>query len=285
MSRFLRHAALAAAAAGGLSSVVSWTTSFPVPLFGFASASPSSPTPSPVATSAHLALVRAHPGLHELNAMLTPGAFLLDATQALLAAALRHAPFYPGTLRGGRDFLAAQILAADKDDDEELEASARINMAILDARDGDLEYALEALARIAAERPGLDSPRLHIFAAALCHLLGRPEEGRQWLRDAGVPDLTREEHKRPFVEAVMIASQGRAPGVVAGSEDLVLFTLHELVEFAMWSMFKDGDLPERLQVLALMGFLRSVVGRKLRREDDAAPYLERSQDATPPRAS
>ncbi|XP_062208450.1 uncharacterized protein LOC133909940 [Phragmites australis] len=284
MSRFLRRAALASAAAGGLSSAVSWNFSFPfapLRLSAFPSSSPSAHDPN--AATGHIALVRAHPGLRELNAMLSPAAFLVDATQALLAGALRCAPIYPGTLRQARDFLTAQILSAESEGDAAAQqaASARINIALLDARDGRLEDALDALARLAAERPGDTAPRL--YAAALSHVLGRREEGARWLSDA-VPDLSRLEDKMPFVEAVLVATLGCAPRAVAGSEELVLATTLGLVEMSMWSAFKDGDLPERLQVLALMTFLRGVVARKLHNDDAPAP-LEGSQGATPPQAT
>ncbi|TVU33932.1 hypothetical protein EJB05_15748, partial [Eragrostis curvula] len=286
----VRDAALPAAVSGDLSSAVSWTTSSRAPLFGFGAPSspPSTRDPASATTGdSHLALVRAHPRLRELNAMLTQGDFLVDATQALLAAALRHAPWFPGTVRDGRDLLAAQIQSADSDGgDEEQAASARMNMAFLDARDGRHEDALEALALLAAERPGLLAPRLDIFAAVLCYMLGRPEEGARWFRDADVPDLSRADHRRLFLEAVMIASQGRTPRVAAASEELVLLTLHGMVEYSMWCVFMEGDLSERIQVLALMAFLRGAVARsKFHRDDAAAARLHGSQDATPPQAS
>ncbi|OEL14433.1 hypothetical protein BAE44_0024548 [Dichanthelium oligosanthes] len=215
--------------------------------------------------------------------MLTPASFLVDATQALLASALRCAPFYPGTLRQGRDFLTAQILSAEWEEGHADAAAAqavpaRIHMALLDAREGRLVDALDAMARLAAEHSGNTTARL--YAAALCHVLGRHQDGARWLRDAAVPDLSRPEHKMPFVEAVLISTIGSAPRAVAGSEELVLATTLGLVEMSMWSIFKHGDLPERLEVLALMAFLRGVVARKLRRDDGSAP-LEGSQDATP----
>ncbi|KAL6608052.1 hypothetical protein ACP70R_041115 [Stipagrostis hirtigluma subsp. patula] len=280
MSRFLRHAALAAAAAVGLSSAASWNASArpfgPLQL----SASPSSPSElDPNAATGHLALVRAHPGLRELNAMLTPAAFLVDATHALLAGALRRAPFYAGSVRYSRHVLSAKILSAESDGDADQAAGFRIDMAILDARDCRLEDALAELARVAAERPGHGTPR--VYAAALCHVLGRPEEGNRWLRDAAVPDLSRLEHKLPFMEAVLVGTIGCAPRAVEGSEELVLASMLGLVEMAMWCVFEEGDLSDRIQVLALMAFLRGVVARRLRKDDAPAPQ-EASHNATPP---
>ncbi|KAK8452879.1 hypothetical protein SEVIR_5G187501v4 [Setaria viridis] len=285
MSRFFRGAALAAAAAGGLSSaVVSWNLSSPLPLSASPSSSPSTSVGPAAAATGHLALVRAHPGLRELGAMLTPASFFVDATQALLAGALRCAPLYPSTLRQGRDYLTAQILSAESEGHAASEEAAmdRINMALLDARDGHLDDASDAIARLAAERPGDTTSRL--YAAALCHVLGRHEEGTRWLHDAAVPDLSRLEHKMPFVEGVLVSTVGSAPRAVAGSEELVLRTTLGLVELTMWSIFQHGDLPERLQVLALMVFLRGAVARKLGRDDGPAPP-EGSQDASSPQAS
>ncbi|CAO2183831.1 unnamed protein product [Urochloa humidicola] len=285
MSRFIRGAAIAAAAAGGLSSaVVSWKNlASPLPLA--ASPAPSPSTPAAAATG-HLALVRAHPGLRELGAMLTPASFLVDATQALLAGALRCPPLYPETLCQGRAYLAAQIGRLSTESEgggdavsEEDAAPHRIHMALLDAREGDLDGALDALASLAAERPGDTAPRL--YAAALCHVLGRHREGCRYLRDAGVSDLSRLEHKMAFVQGVLVSTVGSAPRAVAGSEELVLRTTLGLVELTMWSVFQHGHLRERLEALAWMAFLRGVVARKLDR--DAS--MEGSQDASSLQAS
>jgi len=153
-------------------------------------------------------------------------------------------------------------------------------MALLYARDGCLDDALDAMSLLAVEHSGNTLARL--YAAALCHVLGRHQDGARWLRDAAVPNFSRLELKIPFVEAILFSTLGSAPRAVAGSEELVLATTLGLVEMSMWSFFKHGDLSERLEVLALMAFLRGVVARKLRRDDGSAP-LEGSgvQDATP----
>ncbi|CAL4888478.1 unnamed protein product [Urochloa decumbens] len=318
MSRFLRPAALAAAGARVLFSALSWSTSSPLSLSASPFSSPSTPVEHPAAATGHLALVRAHPGFRELNAMLTPASFLVDATQALLAGALHCAPFCPGTLRLGREFLTAEILSAESKGNADAAAgqaakkilhpsivvmdlgakghgaetcylgavisgaeavTARIRIALLDVCDGRIEDALDTMERLAAEHPGNTTARL--YAAALCHVLGRHQDGARWLRGAGVPDLSRFEHKMPFVEAVLISTLGSAPRAVAGSEELVLRSTLGMVEMSMWSIFKHGDLSERLEVLAVMAFLRGVVARKLRRGDGSAAPLEGSQDATP----
>ncbi|CAO2179677.1 unnamed protein product [Urochloa humidicola] len=281
MSRFLRPAAAAAAAAGGLFSAVSWSPSSPLSLSASPSSSPSTPV-VPATAIGHLALIRAHPRLHELGAMLTLASFLVDATQALLAGALRRAPFSPRTVRRGHDFLTKKILSAESKGHADAAARqaavmSRMQMALLDARDGRIEDALDAMERLAAAHPGNTTARL--YAAALCHVLGRHQDGVRWLRDARVPDLSRFEHKLVFMEPVLIPALGSAPRAVAGSEELVLRTTLGLMEMSMWPFFKHGDLLERLEVLAWMAFLRSVVARKLRRGDGSA-RLEGSQGTT-----
>ncbi|KAL6884634.1 hypothetical protein ACP4OV_010570 [Aristida adscensionis] len=275
-------AALAAAAAGGMSSAAPWSSPAPLaPLRLSASASsPSMRGPSP--GTCHLALIRAHPGLCELNAMLTPSSFVIDGTQAFLACALRCTTIYPGALRGVRDTLSARILAARPDGDKHQETRDRIHMALLHAMDGRFEDGLSELARLANDRPGLIAP--WILGAALCHVLGQPEEGNRLLRAAGVPDLSRIEHRLTFMEAVMVATLGSAPRAMAASKELVLVTMLEMIEKIMWSVFMEGDLSDRLQVLAFIVFLRRVVARKLR-NDDAPATQEGSQGATPPQAT
>lgn len=282
MSRFLLPAALAGAAAGGLFSAVSWGLSSPLPLSASPSSSPSTPVVPAVATG-HLALVRAHPGLRELNAMLTPASFFVDATQVLLVGALRYEPIHPATLRYGRDFFTSQILFAESVGHADAAAvhqtvNARIQLALLDARDGRFEDALYTMAHVAAEPTGNTASRL--YASALCHVLGRHQDGAGWLRYAAVPGLSHFEDKVLFAAGVLVCTLGSAPRAVAGSKELVLSTTLGLVEMSMWSFFKHGDLTERLQVLALIAFLRGVVARKLRRDDGSAP-LEGSLDATP----
>ncbi|CAO2177138.1 unnamed protein product [Urochloa humidicola] len=278
MSRFLRPAAVAAAAAGGLFSALSWSPSSPLSLSASCSSAPSTPV-VPAAAVGHLALVRAHPRLHELGAMLTPASFLVDATQALLAGALLRVPFSPRTVRRAHEFLTKEILSAESKGHAAAGKAvmSRMQIALLDARDGRIEDALDAMKCLAAAHPGNTTARL--YAAALCHVLGRHQDGARWLRDARVPDLSRFEHKMVFMEPVLISALGSAPRAVVGSEELVLRTTLGLMEMSMWPFFKHGDLLERLKVLAWIAFLRSVVARKLRRGDGSAP-LEGSQGAT-----
>ncbi|ONM41833.1 hypothetical protein Zm00014a_004350 [Zea mays] len=267
MSRLFLGAALTAAAAGVLSSATSWKLSSPIPLSASPSSSPSAPV-GPAAVTGHLALVRAHPALLELNAMLTPASFLVDATQALLVCALRCPPVYPEKLRKRRESFNAQILSAESDGHATAEraAMARANIAVIDAREGRLQDARDVMVQLAAERPG--NTTLHLFAAAFCRVLGRHAEGGQCLHDPAVPDLSRHEHKILFATAVLSATTGSVPRAVAASEELVLTSTLGLLEISMWYFFKHGDLPERLQVLALMAFLRGVVAKKLNRDDE-----------------
>ncbi|KAF8670773.1 hypothetical protein HU200_050443 [Digitaria exilis] len=234
MSRFLRPAALAGAAAGSFFSAVSWGFSSLLPLSASPSSSPSTPVVPAVATG-HLALVCAHPGLRELNAMLTPASFFVDATQTLLSCALRVQPIHPATLLYARDFFTSQILLVES-----------VGHAGAGAAAADQADALYAMARLAAEPTGNTASRL--YAAALCHVLGRHQDGAGWLRYAAVPNLSRFENKVLFAEGVLTCALGSAPRAVAGSKELVLSTTLELVEMSMWSFFKFGDLPERLQV-------------------------------------
>ena len=173
--------------------------------------------------------------------MLTPASFFVDATHTLLGTALRITPFCQGSLRLARDLLTAEILSAESESEGPADAAAeqavlaRMQMALLNARDGRLNDALDAMSRLAAEHSGDTLARL--YAAGLCHVLGRHQDGARWLRDAAVPNLSRLELKIPFVEAILFSTLGSAPRAVAGSEELVLATTLGLVEMSMWSSF------------------------------------------------
>lgn len=244
MSRFLRRAAIAAALGGILYAA---------------------------AATGHLALVRAHPELRDLNALLTPRSFLIDATQAFLAAALRFVPSLPAELRLLRATVSSKILSAEAKGDAEAANDGRLQLAAHDARDGRLEDALAAF----AQQP--NDPVSPLMAAVLCHMLGRSEEEARWVRL--VPSLSDPVVKEAFQKlqalAVLKATLGCAPRA-AGSDKLVLGTMLGLVEMSMWSIFNDGGLTERLQVLAFMLFLRRLVAMDL--GNSAA---DRSQDTTP----
>uniref|UniRef100_A0A0D9V1Q6 Uncharacterized protein n=1 Tax=Leersia perrieri TaxID=77586 RepID=A0A0D9V1Q6_9ORYZ len=264
MSRFLPFAALAAAgvAGGGPFAAAAWTRYDP----------PTSPSAdadadarAPPATG-HLALVRAHRGLRDLNALLTPGTFIVDATSALLACGLRCLPFHPPALRSSIDNLSATMKSAKSEGDAETVLEYGPFLALNYARDGRLDDALAIFVQQAADYPGYHAPR--IYAAAICYVLGRREEGDRWLAEDG-PDLSRVTDRFMFMDAARNAALGCTPHSVEGSgRKLVMFSTLGLAEVALWSVFRDGNLLERLQVLAFMGFLRRAVAKSLR-EDDA----------------
>ncbi|TVU33939.1 hypothetical protein EJB05_15755, partial [Eragrostis curvula] len=245
MSRFLRRAAAAVAAA-------LWTSYRPRPFSGIflASTGPSAAGHLGLfflfferfgcyGEPGHLGLVRARPGLRELNALLAPEALLLDATHTLVAAALRLGPAAADTV---------------------VVASRRLTETIVDAADGRFDDALGALTRIAAEHPEDPAPRLQ--AAALCYLLGRADEGDRWL--AEIPEDVRRRRLRDgfdFQLAVVAAALGGAPGAVAGSEDRVASAALEMFNMTLWARVFDGDMSVYKKML-ISGLLNLVVKGK-----------------------
>ena len=91
-----------------------------------------------------------------------------------------------------------------------------------------------------------------------------------------MPYLSSPPVKMLLAAVVREAALGCAPRA-AGSDKLVLGTMLGMVEMSMWSIFDDGCLPERLQVLALMLLLRRLAAMDL--GDGAA--ANRSQHTTP----
>ncbi|OEL24306.1 hypothetical protein BAE44_0014675 [Dichanthelium oligosanthes] len=166
MSRFLRPATLADSAAGGLFSAASWSLSSPLALSAAPSSSPSTPVGLAEAIG-HLALVRAHPGLCELNTMLTLASFLVDATQTLLASALRA----PRDTPPGPRLPHAQILFAEWEEGHADAAAAQavpawIHVALLDVCEGHLMDTLV--------RHGETTPRSTPAATPLSYKQWRP---------------------------------------------------------------------------------------------------------------
>ncbi|XP_040379949.1 uncharacterized protein LOC102711852 [Oryza brachyantha] len=272
MSRFLPFAALVAAEGAPLAAAA-WTRyDPPSPLPGPSSSSSSAAAPR---ATGHLALVSAHPGLRDLNALLSPATFVVDANSALLACGLRSLPHDPPRLRRDIDRLSAQLKSAKTEGDAATEKKCGLYLALYCARDGRLDDALAACAQVAADHPGYNVPR--IYAAAICHMLGRPEEGRRWLAEDG-PDMSSVYHQFLFMDAVRSAALGCTPHAVEGtSRKVVMLSTLELAEVTLCCVFREGDLLERLQVLALMAFLRRAVAKSLR-EDDAGDGSH-SQDA------
>ncbi|KAL6615223.1 hypothetical protein ACP70R_037493 [Stipagrostis hirtigluma subsp. patula] len=205
MSRFLRAAGLAVSRAMG-------HASNPRPFSGLFLASD---VPS---GAGQLGLIRARPGLRDLNALLTPEAFLFDATHVLGAAALRVRPYTGGTVHQFRDIITPAAVAwAEAQGDADLAELQRVLMALVDAGDGRFE---DALARLAAERPDRHASRL--CTAAVCDMLGRVEEGQQSI--AGIPEDACLPHPHEglwFQVALVAAKLGGAPGAATGSEGRV----------------------------------------------------------------
>ena len=162
-----------------------------------------------------LGLARASPVLRD--DLLTPGAFLLDATHVLGAVALRRSP-QTQTGAGNRmfwdDIFPGELARAEAQGGAQAAEALRIFKALVDAQDCRLLDVLDALARLAAELPDSNSPRL--CAAAVCDLLGRVDEGDRWLAGIHCPL----DHSF-FNLALVAATLGGGPGAVAGSQSRV----------------------------------------------------------------
>ncbi|CAL4949410.1 unnamed protein product [Urochloa decumbens] len=216
---------------------------------------------SPPSASGHLGLVRSRPALLDLNSLFIPEAFLLDATHALGAAALRFQPFLGGNLRALRDMAPQLQAAAAAAGDNEGAKVGRQFMALLDAEDGRFEDALDTLARLAEERPYRPGPRL--AAAGICDLLGRPDEGDRWL--AGI---TGDQHLRDdilFRYGVLAAALGGAPDAVEGSQGAVAAAALMFLYERLWGKAFDGDMPVVKKVLVTV-LLNRLLKRKLRKD-------------------
>ncbi|CAL4963356.1 unnamed protein product [Urochloa decumbens] len=213
MARFLYRAAVAFA------EEVLGTSYRPRPFSGLflASAIPSA--------AGHLGLARASatPALRDL---LTPGAFLLDATHALGAVALRGFTHTAEINRYIRDdFFPKELARAEAQGDARAADVLRLFRALIDAEDGRCQDALDDLARLAAERPDFNSAR-HC-AAAFCDLLGRAEEGDRWL--AGVPGWQRPPENISLNLGLVEAALGGAPGAVAGNRGQVASAAFQII--------------------------------------------------------
>ncbi|KAF8731714.1 hypothetical protein HU200_015645 [Digitaria exilis] len=143
-------------------------------------------SPAYRAAPGHLGLARSHPSLlgrDDLAALLTPEAFLLDATHALAAAALCARQISGEWLRQMRcdPGRAAEFMDRVGPD---VVWSYRVGRALYDAKDGRFDDALDAFARLAAERPCDPGPPL--TAAGICYLADRLEEGNKWV--SGIPE-------------------------------------------------------------------------------------------------
>ncbi|KAK3164468.1 hypothetical protein QOZ80_1AG0019050 [Eleusine coracana subsp. coracana] len=117
----------------------------------------------------HLGLARTRWALRDLNALLTPKAFLLDATYVLGAAVLRIRPQTDEVGRVLRDVVGPQTITRAEARGNTQDATAmRIIMTFIDAKDG---------------APGaLAAGSKHRVASAACHIILN-----QWGMDAGMP--------------------------------------------------------------------------------------------------
>ncbi|KAM0866301.1 hypothetical protein ACQ4PT_042727 [Festuca glaucescens] len=265
MSSLLRRATLARVAVSAFSTTSARYSSYPCPLppifFG---------SSTPVALG-HLGLARAHRGLGELNSLLTREALFLDATHVLAAGALGHKPYSGEMIRQLRDEIR-EIIAKDESERRAEEVQEMIlALALVDAEDGRFVHALNALDRLANERPS--DPRPRICASVICCFAGLPEEGKEFL--VGIPDDILQENQVYHRRAVMAATLGGAPCAIAGLEGLVASMAFKSINSALEAKYLDGDISLFKKVV-FSGLLWRVVASKLKGQVLAG-------DASPPR--
>uniref|UniRef100_A0A0E0FMM7 DUF4220 domain-containing protein n=1 Tax=Oryza nivara TaxID=4536 RepID=A0A0E0FMM7_ORYNI len=264
MSR-LRRAALAAALAG--------TAAVAAKLSGI-SVRVSHPPQDGAATTTrgHLGLVRAHPGLRDLNAALAGSssgrdALFLDAAHALAAGALR-APTFTG--RYLREY-AKKLAAAEST----VVYRVEMGLALVHARDGRFDQALADVARLVADRPG--DPHLRITSAALRLLHGRMGTPAEWLN--GLP----EDAGWRVAFEVVFAMPGSSPLYTQGAADRVVMLLAAmLAEAVLVKNFEQGEwsVADKLAISLLLTALRLFVSKYSR-----FPYFTRPKSTPPPPSS
>ncbi|EAZ12195.1 hypothetical protein OsJ_02080 [Oryza sativa Japonica Group] len=264
MSR-LRRAALAAALAG--------TAAVAAKLSGI-SVRVSHPPQDGAATTTrgHLGLVRAHPGLRDLNAALAGSssgrdALFLDAAHALAAGALR-APTFTG--RYLREY-AKKLAAAEST----VVYRVEMGLALVHARDGRFDQALADVARLVADRPG--DPHLRITSAALRLLHGRMGTPAEWLN--GLP----EDAGWRVAFEVVFAMPGSSPLYTQGAADRVVMLLAaKLAEAVLVKNFEQGEwsVADKLAISLLLTALRLFVSKYSR-----FPYFTRPKSTPPPPSS
>ncbi|KAF8690626.1 hypothetical protein HU200_040997 [Digitaria exilis] len=233
MSRNLRRAVLAASAAAALAAA--WMPSASSPGSNASLLSSSAYRAAP----GHLGLARAHPSLgRDLAALLTPDAFLLDATHALAAAALCARPFPGENLRlMRRDPRGAAVVAEHLAELRPESAwDLRLRLPLAHAEDGRFDDALQARARLAAERPS--DPGARLSAAGICYLVGKLEEGNRWVSE--IPESVRWKNKMYLRNALLAATLGGA--VAGGIEGVVGWVAFEAINIVLWAKFADGDM-------------------------------------------
>ncbi|CAO2203652.1 unnamed protein product [Urochloa humidicola] len=200
----------------------------------------------------HLGLARASatPALHDL---LSPGAFLLDATHALGAVALRGCPHTAECIRHFQNSIFPEELAmAEAQGDAKAAEAVRVFRALIEAKDGRCQSALDDLARLAAERP--DRYSAPHCAAAFCDLLGRADEADRWLADS-----TGGQRPREFIVfnlGLVAAALGGAPGAVAGSRGEVASAAFHTINKSV----SDGEMSA-FQII-ITGLLKQAAKRR-----------------------
>ncbi|TVU33938.1 hypothetical protein EJB05_15754, partial [Eragrostis curvula] len=136
--------------------------------------------------------------------------------------------------------LAPGFQAQEKD--VEGVVAGRMFMALLDAEDGRLGEALDALQRLAVDQPSFPGPRL--CAAAICELLGRADEGDRWL--AGIIA------EYPVREHIMF-------------QNALIAAALKFVYEKLWGSASDGGAPVLKKVL-ITALLNRVVRTRLNKD-------------------
>uniref|UniRef100_A0A0E0JJQ0 Uncharacterized protein n=1 Tax=Oryza punctata TaxID=4537 RepID=A0A0E0JJQ0_ORYPU len=223
----------------------------------------------------HLGLVRAHPELRDLNAALSSSsssgdAFLLDATHALAASALRVPTFTGGAIRFlVSDIIPKKLAAAESKGDVNAAVDLRLELATLHAREGRLDESLAAAVQLARDRPGDIRPRL--AAAALCCLHGRSGTAFEWLKS--VPESARYSTTSRFVTTIMMAMPGSSPQhVEEGVDGMVVEVAAAIAEDTLSLKLEEGEwsMLESLEFAVLRRLLRRFVSKRFA----AAAYPE-----------
>uniref|UniRef100_A0A0D9Y9Y1 Uncharacterized protein n=1 Tax=Oryza glumipatula TaxID=40148 RepID=A0A0D9Y9Y1_9ORYZ len=225
----------------------------------------------------HLGLVRAHPGLRDLNAALTTtttsggsadASFFLDAAHALAASALRVPTITGGAIRlMVSDRIPKKLAAAESKGDSKAAVHLRLELATLHAREGRLDEALAAAVQLARDNPGDIRPRL--AAAALCCLHGRSGTAFEWLKS--VPESARRfKTSDRFVTIVVYAMPGSSPQrVEEGVDGMVVDVAAAIAEDTLSMKLEEGEWStlERLELAAMLAPVlgaRPLCGERLR---------------------
>ncbi|XP_040385125.1 uncharacterized protein LOC121055912 [Oryza brachyantha] len=269
VSRFLRRAAVAAALAGAAAVALSEAEKRGI-YVRFSSSLPLADGDG----RGHLGLVRAHPGLRELNAALdsSRGALFLDAAHVLAAGALRESTFTGAQIRYwyGPQGFCKLIAAAESTGDTDAAVRHRLNLALVDAREGRLDEALAAVVRLARDSPGDSRPRF--AAAALCVLHGRSGTAFEWIKS--VPHKASSPESAQFFETILLAMPGSSPHKL--EEDINwmwLVTNIAYVPADEWLSRKMEEAGrsslEKLEIAVLRVLLRRLVKPKKKRRATA----------------